>query len=60
MAEGFGTSFIRRSVEYELGGRLGLELSAAGLRCLIEFPLRRNLRAEPSANESMPNAQGIH
>jgi two-component system CheB/CheR fusion protein len=42
--EGFGSSFVRRSVEYEMSGHVGLELRPTGVRCLIEFPLRRNVR----------------
>jgi two-component system CheB/CheR fusion protein len=38
-ASGFGTSFITRSVEYELNGTAALELAPTGLRCTIEFPL---------------------
>jgi two-component system CheB/CheR fusion protein len=46
-AEGFGTTLIRRSVEYEISGNVRLELRPAGLHCVIEFPLRRNVqRAE--------------
>jgi two-component sensor histidine kinase len=40
---GFGTSFITRSVAYELGGTAALELAPEGLRCAIEFPLRGNV-----------------
>jgi two-component system CheB/CheR fusion protein len=35
---GFGTAFITRSVEYELGGRASLDFAPEGLRCTIEFP----------------------
>ena len=58
-AEGFGTSFIRRSVEYELGGRLALELAPTGLHCLIEFPLRRKQRSEIAVQDSSLDAQRI-
>jgi two-component system CheB/CheR fusion protein len=35
---GFGTAFIKRSVEYELGGRASLDFAPEGLRCSIELP----------------------
>jgi len=38
---GFGTGLVRRSVEYELNGTTVLDLAPDGLRCTIEFPLRR-------------------
>ena len=41
-AEGFGTTFIKRSVEYELGGAAKLTFAADGLRCDIAFPLRES------------------
>ncbi len=31
--EGFGTGFIRRSVEYELNGKVDIELQPSGFRC---------------------------
>lgn len=40
--EGFGSTVIRRTVAYELDGSAQLEYAAAGLRCDIAFPLRRN------------------
>jgi two-component system CheB/CheR fusion protein len=42
--EGFGASFVKRSVEYELSGRVELELRPAGIHCLVEFPLLRNVQ----------------
>ena len=57
-AEGFGTSFVKRSVEYELGGHLALELAPTGLHCLIEFPLRRNVRSEMVVQGSSLDGQG--
>jgi two-component system CheB/CheR fusion protein len=36
---GFGTQFIIRSVEYELGGTASLDFSPEGLSCVISFPL---------------------
>ena len=38
-ADGFGLSFIRRSVEYEVDGTVEIALPPEGLRCIIEFPL---------------------
>ncbi|HUN40204.1 MAG TPA: chemotaxis protein CheB [Acetobacteraceae bacterium] len=40
---GFGTSFITRSIEYELQGTVTLELAPTGLRCTIRFPLLGNV-----------------
>jgi two-component system CheB/CheR fusion protein len=56
IAEGFGTGFIKRSVEYELGGHLALKLAPRGLRCLIEFPLRRNVRSAMVVQDSSHDA----
>jgi two-component system CheB/CheR fusion protein len=42
--DGFGTTFVRRSVEYEISGHVQLELKPAGVHCLIEFPLHRNVQ----------------
>ena len=41
--EGFGTSFITRSVEYELEGSVELAYDPQGLRCAISFPLDHNV-----------------
>ncbi len=38
---GFGTGFVRRSVEYELEGSVALDLAPEGLQCRIAFPLPR-------------------
>jgi PAS domain S-box-containing protein len=35
----FGLSFVRRSVEYELGGTVSLDFEPEGLRCVLEIPL---------------------
>jgi two-component system, chemotaxis family, CheB/CheR fusion protein len=37
-ASGFGTNFVRRSIEYELRGRATLEPTSDGLRWNLEFP----------------------
>jgi two-component system CheB/CheR fusion protein len=46
--EGFGTGFIRRSVEYELNGKVDFELQPSGLHCRIRFPSARNLLGGPA------------
>jgi two-component system CheB/CheR fusion protein len=56
--EGFGTGFMRRAVEYELDGKLQLEPSSTGLRCLIEFPLRRALHGHMTQQGDSRHAQG--
>ncbi len=38
-ARGFGTTFIERSLSYELSGRASLAFEADGLSCVLEFPL---------------------
>jgi two-component system CheB/CheR fusion protein len=43
-AAGFGTTFITRSVEYELTGKASLDFAPEGLRCTIEFPVAGNLQ----------------
>jgi two-component system CheB/CheR fusion protein len=43
-AEGFGTAFVKRSVEYEISGHVHLELRPSGVHCVIEFPSRRNVQ----------------
>lgn len=45
--DGFGTNFIRRSIEYELSGSVTLQLALAGLRCTLTFPLRHNIQGKP-------------
>jgi two-component system CheB/CheR fusion protein len=42
--EGFGTGFVKRSIEYELGGTASLQPGVAGLRWTISFPLQRNVQ----------------
>ena len=44
---GFGISFLKRSVEYELTGKANLELSPEGLRCNITFPVAGNIEEIP-------------
>ncbi|AZO70350.1 MULTISPECIES: CheR family methyltransferase [unclassified Mesorhizobium] len=43
----FGTTFIRQSLEYELGGSIMLDFRPAGLECLLEIPLSRTEALEP-------------
>ena len=38
-ARGFGTSFIERSLSYELFGSASLAFEPDGLSCVLEFPL---------------------
>jgi two-component system CheB/CheR fusion protein len=38
--KGFGTTFILRSVEYELGGTATLDFATGGLECKMKFPLQ--------------------
>jgi two-component system CheB/CheR fusion protein len=52
---GFGTGLVRRSVEYELNGTAVLDLAPDGLRCTIEFPLRR--QSAPASEEGIVHAQ---
>jgi two-component system CheB/CheR fusion protein len=42
-AEGYGTSFVRRSIEYELRGAADLQLDPGGFHCRIVFPAEPNL-----------------
>ncbi|HEX9555261.1 MAG TPA: chemotaxis protein CheB [Reyranella sp.] len=44
IAEGFGTGFIRRSVEYELQGTATMEPSPTGLRWVLEVPSKGNVQ----------------
>ncbi|HEY6432685.1 MAG TPA: chemotaxis protein CheB [Acetobacteraceae bacterium] len=46
---GFGSAFIRRSVEYELGGAATLDFAPGGLECILDFPLTGGL--EPPTPE---------
>jgi two-component system, chemotaxis family, CheB/CheR fusion protein len=38
--EGFGTTFIARSLQYELGGEAELVFATDGLECRLTFPVR--------------------
>lgn len=49
LKDGFGTNFIKRSVEYELSGNVTLQLALAGLRCTMTFPLQHNIQGKPRA-----------
>jgi two-component system CheB/CheR fusion protein len=53
--EGFGSGFIRRSIEYELNGKTDLELQPGGLRCRIVFPWQRNVLGDPDGLEDRTN-----
>jgi two-component sensor histidine kinase/CheY-like chemotaxis protein len=37
-AEGFGTTLIQRSINYELQGEVSIDYAEAGLVCIIRFP----------------------
>ena len=41
---GFGTSFVTRSIEYELNGTANVQPDKGGLRWVISFPLQRNVQ----------------
>lgn len=41
--EGFGTGFVRRSVEYEMEGAATVRLLTDGLQCDIDFPMAGNV-----------------
>jgi two-component system CheB/CheR fusion protein len=43
-AAGFGTTFIVRSIEYELRGKAALDFTPDGLRCTIGFPAAGNVQ----------------
>jgi two-component system CheB/CheR fusion protein len=57
--EGFGTGFAKRSVEYEISGRAELELRPTGAHCLIEFPVRRNVKRQSGEGESAGDDPGL-
>jgi two-component system CheB/CheR fusion protein len=46
LPDGFGTSFVRRSVEYEMQGTAVAEPALTGLRWRIEFPLAGNVQRD--------------
>lgn len=37
--QGLGTGLIKGIIEYELGGRVDLEMAAEGVRCVLEVPM---------------------
>jgi two-component sensor histidine kinase len=41
--EGFGTGFVRRSVEYEMEGSATIRLLLDGVECNIDFPAAGNV-----------------
>ena len=45
LKEGFGTAFVKRTVEYELRGIADVQIAAEGLRWNIAFPLDGNVQA---------------
>jgi two-component system CheB/CheR fusion protein len=44
IAEGFGTRFIKRCVEYELQGSATLNPSVSGVRWELVFPIKGNIK----------------
>ncbi|HZP98370.1 MAG TPA: HWE histidine kinase domain-containing protein [Reyranella sp.] len=44
-SEGFGTAFVKRSVEYELSGSVDLRLEPGGLTCTVSMPLKGNIQS---------------
>jgi hypothetical protein len=55
--EGFGTGFVKRSIEYELSGNASLQPGAAGLRWTVSFPVQSNV--QPRAGH-MTRGNGRH
>jgi two-component sensor histidine kinase len=51
-APGFGTGFITRSVQYELGGTATLDFAPAGVECTIEFPFAGKLQTPPPGDST--------
>jgi two-component sensor histidine kinase len=48
-AEGFGTGFLKRSIEYELDGEVDLQMPSDGVRCTVTIPVDGNV--EPAVSE---------
>jgi two-component system CheB/CheR fusion protein len=48
LQDGFGIRFIKRSVEYELGGKADPQLGPTGLRWVLTFPVQRNIQMQTS------------
>jgi two-component sensor histidine kinase len=46
MHRGFGSTLIKESIPYELGGSAALDFAPGGVRCTITFPLSRPRRDE--------------
>lgn len=49
VGDGFGTNFMKRSIEYELEGEATVESTAGGLRWTIVLPWQGNVLSEPVA-----------
>jgi two-component system CheB/CheR fusion protein len=56
--EGFGTSFVKRSIEYDLGGKVALDFSADGLNCLIAVPLPEGAATDRSRGTDDASGDG--
>jgi two-component system CheB/CheR fusion protein len=48
-AEGFGTSFVKRSIPYELNGTVDMSFEPEGYRATIAFPLQQESEKSASA-----------
>jgi two-component system CheB/CheR fusion protein len=48
VSQGFGTSFIVRSLEYELGGTAVLDFAPEGLQCVMRFPSKIGIKSVES------------
>lgn len=44
LGEGFGTSFVKRSIEYEMEGDATVEPTPSGLRWVIVLPSKGNVQ----------------
>jgi two-component system, chemotaxis family, CheB/CheR fusion protein len=45
ISSGFGMTFIKRSVEYELQGRAEMESASGGIRWTLEFPVPKDVHS---------------
>jgi two-component sensor histidine kinase len=41
LKKNFGTTSVRQSLEYELGGSADLQFNKSGLKCVLEIPLSK-------------------
>jgi two-component sensor histidine kinase len=45
--EGFGSTLIKRAVEHELKGEVGLTFATEGVQCRLRFPVSDKIRVQP-------------